>query len=63
MTMEEAKMLQSQHIINIWIELQCKMLGLECGPSCQKKMLQNFGFAIEIKMLTKHKQSKCFHLV
>ncbi len=40
-----------------------KMLGLECGPSCQKKMLQNFGFAIEIKMLTKHKQSKCFHLV
>ncbi len=36
MTMQEAKMLQSQHLINIWIELKYRMLNLECGPSCKK---------------------------
>jgi len=33
-------------------------------PFLQKTNVAKFcGFAIEIKMLTQHKQSKCFHLV
>jgi hypothetical protein len=42
--MEEAKMLQSQHIINIWIELQCKNVGSWMWPFLPKKNVAKFWF-------------------